>query len=115
MSTAKSADQGRASGDDDSFQAMVDVARRAAARESGVDLEEIETIAVTETVWPNAALGCPQPDRMYARVLIPGARVVLRIDEVSYHYHCGEGYEPILCARSAQVEPEPHPLLPPER
>ena len=115
LSTPESDDQGLTTGENDNLQAMVDVARRAAARESGVDQGEIETINVTEMVWPNAALGCPQPDRMYAQVLVPGARVNLRIGEMSYHYHCGEGYEPVLCASSARVEPEPHPLMPAER
>ena len=35
--------------------------------------------SATPTTWPNASLGCPEPDRMYAQVVTRGWTVILKV------------------------------------
>jgi hypothetical protein len=37
----------------------------------------LHILAVEAVNWPDAALGCPQPDMIYAAVITPGYRVVI--------------------------------------
>jgi hypothetical protein len=41
---------------------------------------------VVPMTWPDAALGCPEPDRMYAQVLTPGYVVLLSCRQDEYEY-----------------------------
>jgi len=47
------------------------------------DIKAVETRAVT---WPDAALGMPQNDKMYAQVLTPGWRIILDARSTRYLY-----------------------------
>jgi hypothetical protein len=57
--------------------AVAQAARAAAA--PGLDvLPEAVAIERAEPVhWPDASLGCPEPGRVYAQVIVPGFRLVL--------------------------------------
>jgi hypothetical protein len=58
---------------------------------------DISVVTVEEVVWPNGALGCPQPGVAYAQVLTNGLRILLAHDAAEYAYHSGETVEPFLC------------------
>ena len=74
-------------------QARVDLMER-----TGVAAEAVEVVLAEAVVWPDASLGCPQPDMIYAQVLREGARVVLRTGDKLYTYHTGGDQVPFLCA-----------------
>jgi len=47
----------------------------------------LRIIAVEAVNWPDAALGCPQPDMIYAAVITPGYRVVLATADATIVVH----------------------------
>lgn len=62
--------------------AAFDAARRAvqaAASARAVPAAIIELEAVEEVSWPNTSLGLPQPGMVYAMMIVPGHRVILRL------------------------------------
>ena len=61
---------------------VADAARRFKVAESAVVLTRAEQVT-----WPNAALGCPEPDTVYAQALVPGFRVVARTAAGELLYH----------------------------
>lgn len=59
--------------------------------------EEIEVMEVRDVQWPDGALGCPEPGKMYTQAVVGGTRVILGADERVYDYHAGADGEPFLC------------------
>ncbi|MBI4214176.1 MAG: hypothetical protein HY534_07705 [Chloroflexi bacterium] len=53
----------------------------------GVPAVSIEVRSVAATDWPDASLGCPEPDRFYSQVVTPGYRIILVIAGQEYLYH----------------------------
>jgi len=47
----------------------------------------IELVSVKANQFPDASLGVPEPDQVYAQVLTPGYIIQLRIGEDKYIYH----------------------------
>ena len=62
----------------------------ALAADLGVAADTVSLVSVETTTWPDASLGCPEPDMAYAQVLTPGNRIVLAADGVQYEYHTAE-------------------------
>ena len=79
------------------------------ARLSSIDLSQrlnipIDEITVLEVVpisWPDASLGCPQTDQVYAQVLTPGFLIRLEAQGMQYLYHTDESTTVILCGGAA--------------
>ena len=71
---------------------VADLAERAGAATDPIEIREAEAVT-----WPDAALGCPEPGRMYAQMLVPGFRVVLEVGGRSYDYHAAESGRFVLC------------------
>lgn len=46
-----------------------------------IDVEAITIDEVTAVDWPNASLGCPEPGRTYAPVVLSGFRVTLAVGD----------------------------------
>jgi len=63
-------------------QAQDDLAQR-----TGAPLDQIAIISVTEVVWPDGSLGCPQPDVAYTQATMPGYQIVLSYQGQQYDYH----------------------------
>lgn len=64
----------------------------------GVEKDEITVVSGELVTWPDAALGCREPGRMYAQMLTDGARVVLAHGGRTYSYHAGgHTSTPFLC------------------
>jgi len=65
-----------------------------------------------ETTWPDASLGCPQPDQTYAQVQTRGYIITLTYDTVVHEFHTTlDGTTIILCSSGAAPSPE---LPPPD-
>ena len=63
-------------------------------------------VAAEEVTWPNGAIGCPQPGRMYTQALVPGYRVVFEAGGQTYAYHASRAGEFKHCKQpSAGVPP----------
>jgi hypothetical protein len=66
-------------------------------RARGGSRDEAEVQSVQQVDWPDASLGCPEPDRMYAQVITPGYRVVLGLEGREFEYHIA-GTRAVYCA-----------------
>ncbi len=62
-----------------------------------VGVEDIVVVAAILVEWPDASLGCPQPDLQYAQVATDGSLITLAIDGDTYEYHAGGDTTPFLC------------------
>lgn len=80
---------------------MEERAREALADWLGTSTEKIEVIKVEQVEWPDTSLGCPEPGMVYAQVIVPGCRVVMRVDDEVYEYHLG-GRLGVLCDGEGQ-------------
>jgi hypothetical protein len=77
-------------------QAAVDMATADLAERLGVDPSIIAVVGVEGQTWSDASLGCPEPDRLYAQVLVDGFRILLSVGDDRYEYHSGPG-RVVLC------------------
>jgi len=71
-------------------------AQEALADFLGISSGEVKVIEVEEVEWPDTSLGCPQPGMVYAQVIVPGWRVVMKAGGKIYEYHFGGGHG-VLC------------------
>ena len=55
----------------------------------GISVGEISVVSVEKVNWPDTSLGLPQPDRVYAQVIVPGYKITLRASGKEYRYHAG--------------------------
>ena len=82
------------------------------AERLGITTAEIMLVSAEAVVWPDASLGCPQPDMLYRQVPEDGALIILRVDDREYEYHNGGGRDPFLCE---QDEPQKYPQIKPTK
>lgn len=82
--------------------AMTERVRAELSERLGVDLDSIEVESVEATEWSDTALGCPDPDQMYAQVITPGFEINLTVDGESYSYHTDMGGAMVLCDDEGQ-------------
>jgi hypothetical protein len=56
------------------------------------------------TVWPNGAMGCPEPGRMYTQALIEGYRVIFENAEDRWDYRVSQNGGFVLCERISPLQ-----------
>jgi hypothetical protein len=76
---------------------LIQSARKDLAQRLSIKPDQIEVVEARSVVWPNAAMGCPQPGKTYAQVLTHGFVVVLEAKDRAYRYHADSGDRLILC------------------
>jgi hypothetical protein len=64
--------------------------------------EEIKVISVEEVVWPDTSLGCPEPGKFYAQVLVPGYRVILEVGGRRVEVHTDLRGRFVICTPKGQ-------------
>ncbi len=69
----------------------------AIAAELGAAPSEMTVVSATPEVWPDASLGCPQPDMLYAQVVTPGYRVVAEVGGEQIEFHTDERGAVVRC------------------
>lgn len=81
-------------------QAAEEEAKADLAARLKIPLKDISVLKTEWVEWPDASLGCPEPDKMYAKIITPGHIVVLSVGGEIYEYHKPErNGEAILCAQ----------------
>jgi hypothetical protein len=73
-------------------------ARAHLAKVLDVPSEQIAVESAKAATWPDASLGCPEPDHMYAQVVTDGYQVVLRIEDDTHEVHVA-GARAVLCKK----------------
>jgi hypothetical protein len=86
-----------------SLQAVVDQALNDLAERLAVGVEQIDVVEIKSVVWPDGALGCPQPGLAYIQVQQEGLFIRLRVEKRVYNYHSGGGSGPFFCKESIIV------------
>ena len=76
---------------------LIDLLKTDLAARSGAAVADIVMVSSEAVQWSDAALGCPQPGKVYAKVITPGLRVKLELDGKSYEYHTGAPDEFVRC------------------
>lgn len=71
--------------DEGSFAA--DLAKKDLAGRLNITEEKIELITLERVDWPDTSLGYPEEGKMYAQVITPGFRIILKANESLYEYH----------------------------
>jgi hypothetical protein len=67
--------------------ALIESAKTDLAGRLSIPESQIKTIEAREAVWPDASLGCPQPETAYAQIPTPGYIVSLIYSGNEYEYH----------------------------
>jgi hypothetical protein len=76
----------------------VEIARMDLATRFGVDVDQIELVAIESVTWPSTALGCPTYGEAYEQRMIDGFRLVFVVGELDFTYHGAiDGGPPRLC------------------
>ena len=72
------------------FAALRDIsqlARRDLAARLKLPEDAVHVTSTQPRNWPDASLGCPKPDTMYAQVVTPGFLIELEANGKMYRYH----------------------------
>jgi len=70
-------------------QQMVYMAKEDLSKRLGISVDSISVERVDQVDWPDSSLGCPEPGKVYAQVITPGYRILLKADGKTYEYHSG--------------------------
>ncbi len=101
---------GAGAGQDDDEAKAVRLATRTLSEHLDIDEASITLDEVMAIDWPNASLGCPEPGRSYAQVIMPGFRVTLTVqdDERTHRVHVS-GTRAVVCERAPRSGPAGFP------
>jgi len=85
--------------------ALLDKIRAELAGERGVSAADVKVVSAQAVNWPNGALGCPKPGRMYTQAIVPGYRIELEAGGKRFTYHAATrgGYKRCDNALGAMV------------
>jgi hypothetical protein len=89
---------------------FVSLAKKDLAERLQMEAGGIELVRTAEMVWPNAALGCPRPGKVYAQGKVPGYQIWLKVGNVEYVYNIDLSGQVVLCP---QYNPDDPGSLPP--
>ena len=65
----------------------VSAAREVLSASLGVSSSQVELLIAEEVMWSNTSLGCPEPGKQYAEVVVPGFRAIFEYEGQKYEYH----------------------------
>jgi hypothetical protein len=92
---------------DDGLAPFIAIAVDDLAARLDVQTDSIDVLTAVLVVWPNGAIGCPEPGRSYTQVTTDGSVIELGVDGVVYRYHSGGSLAPFPCDRPLDPVPSP--------
>jgi hypothetical protein len=75
---------------------LQELARRDLATRLTVDAKAVKVMRLRPATWPDASLGCPEPNRTYKKIETRGFLIELRQSEKTYVYH-SDRQRVVLC------------------
>lgn len=81
----------------DELRVMAQSASDDLAKRLSISSGEIYVMEASAVDWSDSSLGCPKPDMMYAQMITPGYRIVLKSGDTLYEYHAGADGIPAYC------------------
>jgi hypothetical protein len=88
---------------------MIQLAKESLARKLKISEDQIYLFSAEAMIWPDASLGCPQSEIVYAQVQTPGFQIQLEAIGQSFSYHTDTVERVILC----DIHPPDEIFLPP--
>jgi hypothetical protein len=85
--------------DQPAVEKFVSLSKKDLADRLQIAAEGIALLKTAEMIWPNAALGCPAPGKVYSRGTVPGYQIWLEAGGVEYVYNTDLTGQVILCPR----------------
>ncbi len=77
-------------------------ASAALAQHLGVSADQLTLISVTPQTWSDSSLGCPDPDRAYAQVIVEGYLIVVSAGGQNYPIHTSSDGLPLILCQNGQ-------------
>ena len=87
------------------LKAKVDQALLDAAGRTRMDASQLSVALAEAVTWPDGSLGCPQPGREYAQMLVSGYRIRIVAGTSTLEYHASMRGQPFLCPAGRIQEP----------
>ncbi len=84
-----------------------------ASGRTGLPSDQITVVGVEQVTWRDAALGCPEPDKMYTQALVAGYRITLQAAGNALDYHADQHGRVLLCPPGRAVPPAVPRAAPP--
>ena len=80
-------------------QLVATAAAEQVAQTANVAVGDVRLISMEAVEWPDASLGCPQPDMMYAQVITPGYRLIFDAggQNVEVHTDMQQSPQIVIC------------------
>ncbi len=69
------------------YSPVVEIAKKDLAERLNIPVEKIQLVKQESVEWSDASLGYPEEGMMYAQVITPGFRIVLKAGDKLYEYH----------------------------
>jgi hypothetical protein len=66
---------------------VVDTAKNDLAKRLNISIEQVHVVKIEKVDWPDTSLGYREEGMMYAQVITPGFRIILKAGDISYEYH----------------------------
>jgi hypothetical protein len=76
---------------------FVDLTQRDLAERLKLAVDEVTLVEAVAMTWPDAALGCPSPGKVYAQGRVPGFKITLQANAEEFVYHTDHTGQIILC------------------
>jgi hypothetical protein len=77
-------------------------ARAEAARALNVPIDQVTVERVEQVDWRDSSLGCGEPGKVYAQVIIEGFRVVVNVGGQRREVHSDGGSRVVFCPSPTQ-------------
>jgi hypothetical protein len=82
---------------DPDLEDLIDLAKEDLSIRLSISSRQIDVVEAKSVVWPDASIGCPQPDMRYKQVPVDGVLVRLEAGGKVYEYHSGGNQSLFLC------------------
>lgn len=69
------------------YSPVVDLAKKDLSERLKIPVEEIQLVKQEAVEWPDTSLGYPEKGMVYAQVITPGFKIILKAGDKSYEYH----------------------------
>ena len=69
------------------YSPVVDLAKKDLSERLKIPVENIQLVKEEAVEWPDTSLGYPEKGMMYAQVITPGFKIILKAGDKSYEYH----------------------------
>jgi hypothetical protein len=82
---------------------LIEKMRADLAQRVGIAASAAKVVRAQAIEWPNGALGCPEPGKMYTQAIVPGYVVELQHEGKTYSYHASKNGYFALCDKPTRA------------